>query len=117
MDSSEEDEAMQSDSIIEELPLIFNLSWEDIWLAEILPMLTLEDLFRLRGSCQTAYQLVNIYFSQIKKLDITNRRTFNLESYQVQMLAKIASFCHFGTYNNNGLCFRLLQAMAATCAI
>ena len=46
------------------LPMIFTLSWDDIWLPEILSMLSLEDLFRLRGSCKPAYQLVNTFFTQ-----------------------------------------------------
>jgi len=65
------------------LPMIFTLSWDDIWLPEILSMLSLEDLFRLRGSCKPAYQLVNTFFTQIKKLDLTNKRTFTLEAYQI----------------------------------
>ena len=62
---------------------IFLLSWEDIWLVEILPKLNLEDLFRFRGTCKTAYELVNIYFSRLKKVDLTDKRSFNLEHYKV----------------------------------
>lgn len=68
-----------------DLPLFFLLSWEDIWLSEILPMLTLEDLFRLRAVCKAAHQLVKIHFARLKKLDITNKRTFTLEAYQVYL--------------------------------
>jgi len=69
-----------------DLPMIFTLSWEDIWLPEILSMLSLEDLFRLRGVCKASYQLINVYFARIKKLDITNKRTFTLEGYQTVAL-------------------------------
>jgi len=62
---------------------IFLLSWEDIWLVEILPKLNLEDLFRFRGTCKTAYELVNIYFSRLKKVDLTDKRSFNLEHYKI----------------------------------
>lgn len=65
------------------LPLILNLSWEDIWLSEILDLLTLEDLFRFRATCKAAYQLVNLHFNRIKRLDVTNKRTFTLDSYQI----------------------------------
>ena len=65
-------------------PLIFQLSWEDIWLAEILPKLDLEDLFRLRGVCKVAYELVSLRFSRLKKVDLTDKRSFNLEHYKVQ---------------------------------
>ena len=65
-------------------PLIFQLSWEDIWLAEILPKLELEDLFRLRGVCKIAYELVSLRFSRLKKVDLTDKRSFNLEHYKVQ---------------------------------
>ena len=87
METEDSDLIPESESNMEiqysDLPLIFTLSWEDIWLPEILSMLNLEDLFRLRGVCKASYQLVNIYFSTIKKLDITNKRNFTLEAYQI----------------------------------
>ena len=67
------------------LPMFFTLSWEDIWLAEILPMLSLEDLFRLRSVCKAAYQLIQIHFARLKKLDITNKRLFTQEAYRVSI--------------------------------
>ena len=70
---------------------IFRLSWEDIWLVEILPILSLEELFRFRGTCRTSYELVNIYFSRLKKVDLTDKKSFNLEHYKVNFQA----FYHF----------------------
>ena len=64
---------------------IFQVSWEDIWLAEILKYLELEDLFRFRGVCKASYELVNIHFSRLKRLDLTERRNFNLEQYEVRL--------------------------------
>ena len=66
-----------------DIPMIFKLSWEDIWLAEILPMLALEDHFRLRSVCKAAYHLVQIHFDRLKKLDVTNKRNFTLDAYHV----------------------------------
>ena len=68
-----------------ELPQILRMSWEDIWLAEIIPRLDLEDLFKFRGVCRASYELVTIFFTRIRRLDITNKRTFTLEAYQVSM--------------------------------
>ena len=79
-------EMMEENSSVSEIMTYFNiflLSWEDIWLVEILPKLNLEDLFRFRGTCKTAYELVNIYFSRLKKVDLTDKRSFNLEHYKV----------------------------------
>jgi len=64
---------------------IFQVSWEDIWLAEILKYLEMEDLFRFRGVCKASYELVNIHFSRLKRLDLTERRNFNLEQYEVRL--------------------------------
>merc|ERR1711971_1449649 len=82
-----EDSILEPDSNMEiqysDLPMIFTLSWEDIWMPDILPLLNLEELFRLRGACKASYQLVNTYFSTIKKFDITNKRNFTLLAYQI----------------------------------
>ena len=85
-------EMMEENSSVSEIMTYFNiflLSWEDIWLVEILPKLNLEDLFRFRGTCKQAYELVNIYFSRLKKVDLTDKRSFNLEHY------KVCKFCKF----------------------
>ena len=85
-------EMMEENSSVSEIMTYFNiflLSWEDIWLVEILPKLNLEDLFRFRGTCKQAYELVNIYFSRLKKIDLTDKRSFNIEHY------KVCKFCNF----------------------
>ena len=69
-----------------ELAPLFQLSWEYIWLAEILPYLELEDNFRLRATCKAGYILVNNHFASLRRLDIENKRNFTLEAFQVSLV-------------------------------
>ena len=69
-----------------ELAPVFQLSWEYIWLAEILPYLELEDQFRLRATCKAAHVLVNNHFASLKRLNIENKRNFSLEAFQVSLI-------------------------------
>ena len=71
-----------------ELAPLFQLSWEYIWLAEILPYLELEDNFRLRATCKAGYILVNNHFASLRRLDIENKRNFTLEAFQVNLVFK-----------------------------
>ena len=78
-----EDATSEADNL--ELAPVFQLSWEYIWIAEILPYLELEDQFRLRATCKAAYVLVNNHFATLKRLDIENKRNFSLEAFQVSL--------------------------------
>ena len=77
-------EVCTDDNYSTELAPLFQLSWEYIWLAEILPYLELEDNFRLRATCKAGYILVNNHFASLKRLDIENKRNFTLEAFQVK---------------------------------
>ncbi len=87
---------MDADSINDDVMLLM-LSWDDILLAEILPYLGIEDLFRLRASCRPCHQLVQIYFSRLKRLDLSSKRNFTSKAFQVGFLPEKSSVI----FNNN----------------
>ena len=95
---SEAEESMQTDSTLDEYPhqkMVFDettlsnahrpsltasntpswllsLSWDDILYTTLLPMLSMEDIFRLRGTSTGFRTMVDGYFEQLKNLDLTS---------------------------------------------
>lgn len=52
---------------------IFDLYWEDILVAKILPYLTLRECFNFRCVSKTCLQIITIYFSKLKSLKLMNK--------------------------------------------
>ena len=50
------------------LPQVWHLPWHDLLFPRLLPLLSAEDLFRLRATCSDAKEAVEAYFSLAKKL-------------------------------------------------
>ena len=96
VDSPEDDEKMQLDSPLDEylhktafddssfsdvnsssetekmMPWLLSLSWDDILYTSLLPMLNMDDVFRLRGTSTGFRTMIDGYFSQLKNLDLTS---------------------------------------------
>ena len=98
IDNTEDDECMQLDSPLDEClhtkkvfdsnkflnaappslaasnisSWLLSLSWDDILYTTLLPMLSMEDIFRLRGTSTGFRTMVDGYFAQLKKLDLTS---------------------------------------------
>ena len=51
---------------------LLSLSWDDILYTTLLPMLSMEDIFRLRGTSTGFRTMVDGYFEQLKSLDLTS---------------------------------------------
>ena len=51
---------------------LLSLSWDDILYTTLLPMLNMEDIFRLRGTSTGFRTMVDGYFEQLKNLDLTS---------------------------------------------
>ena len=54
----------------EDYPMLLRLSWEDVLFSSILPLLSMEDCFRLRATNSAVKEMVESYFSQRKKIVI-----------------------------------------------
>ncbi len=62
---------------------LLDLSWDDILFSTVLPMLSAEDLFRLRAVSRGCHALVTEYFSRQRKLDISAKRSISVEAITV----------------------------------
>ena len=64
------------------LPLL-ELSWDDILLPELLPLLSVEDVFRLRAVSRGHLALVTAYFARARRLDISAKRNISVDAIMV----------------------------------
>jgi hypothetical protein len=65
---------------------LLDLSWEDLLFATLLPMLSVEDVFRLRAVSRGCHALATEYFCRAKKLDVTSKRNISIEAFRVRCL-------------------------------
>lgn len=65
---------------------LFDLYWEDIIVAKIIPLLTIQECFIFRSVSRTCLQIVNMYFSKLKSLKLMNKgfspHTFNVSKFR-----------------------------------
>ena len=66
------------------LPLL-ELSWDDILLPELLPLLSVEDVFRLRAVSRGHLALVTAYFARARRLDISAKRNISVDAIMVRV--------------------------------
>ena len=67
------DSALSDDlNYIPELPLLLRLNWDDVLYTSLLPLLSIEDLFRLRATSASFRTMVDGYFCQLKTLDLSS---------------------------------------------
>ena len=55
-----------------ELPLLLRLSWDDVLYTSLIPLLSIEDMFRLRGTSTGFRVMIDGYFAQLRTLDISS---------------------------------------------
>ena len=55
-----------------DLPFLLSLSWDDIIYTSLMPLLSIEDIFRIRGTSSGFRSMVDEYFAQLKTLDLTS---------------------------------------------
>ena len=67
------DSALSDDlNYMPELPLLLRLNWDDVLYTSLLPLLSIEDLFRLRATSASFRTMVDGYFGQLKTLDLSS---------------------------------------------
>ena len=66
------------------VPLL-ELCWEDILFPQVLPCLSIDDLFNLRATNKGCCDLVDSYFDQAKKLDLSSKKNISLEALKVRL--------------------------------
>ena len=71
------------------LPLL-ELSWDDLLFPAVLPLLSVEDVFRLRAVSRGHHALVTEYFARAKRLDISAKRNISVDAIRVRQ--SIAEF-------------------------
>lgn len=79
---------------------IFDLPWEDILVTQILPHLSLKELFNLRSCSRCSCELVDLRLAKLKKLKLSRQNSHNI---------KLA----FDVLANE--CFSLLEVNLANC--
>ena len=53
-------------------PCLLSLSWDDVIYTSLMPLLSIEDIFRIRGTSSGFRSMVDGYFAQLKTLDLTS---------------------------------------------
>lgn len=63
---------------------LFDLYWEDILVAKIMPYLSMKDCFNFRCASKTCLKIINMYFAKLKCLKLLNKgfspHSFNVSS-------------------------------------
>jgi hypothetical protein len=105
-ENTENDEMMQIDSLEDchdlvlldnskikninftsDLPFLLTLSWDDIIYTSLMPLLSIEDIFRIRGTSSGFRSMVDEYFAQLKTLDLTSIGSrFTTKAFKVSYL-------------------------------
>ena len=60
------------DSSSSNFPSLLSLSWDDILYTSLMPLMTIEEIFRLRATSRGFRSMVDGYFMQLRKLDLTS---------------------------------------------
>ena len=69
------------------LPFLLTLSWDDILYTSLMPLLSIEDIFRLRGTSTGFRSMVDGYFAQLRILDLTSIGSrFTTKAFKVSCL-------------------------------
>ena len=67
------DSALSDDlNYMSELPLLLRLNWDDVLYTSLLPLVSIEDLFRLRATSASFRTMVDGYFGQLKTLNLSS---------------------------------------------
>lgn len=81
---------------------IFDLYWEDILVARILPYLTIRECFNFRCASKTCLQIIDMYFSKLKSLKLMNKgfspHTFRVSNVPVWLTADIQLLCRWNPF-------------------
>ena len=54
-----------------ELPFLLRLSWDYVLYRSIMPLLGIDDMFRLRATSKTCHAMVNGYFDQLRTVNVS----------------------------------------------
>ena len=60
------------DSSSSNFPSFLSLSWDDILYTSLMPLMTIEEIFRLRATSRGFRSMVDGYFMQLRHLDLTS---------------------------------------------
>ena len=63
---------------------LLELSWDDILFPALLPLLSVEDVFRLRAASRGHHALVTEYFARARRLDISAKRNISVDAIRVR---------------------------------
>jgi len=67
----------------ESLPVLADLSWEDIVFPNLLPLLSPSDLFHLRAVDRQHHEMIQVFIIRNKRLDFTNSNKATKESFRI----------------------------------
>lgn len=62
---------------------LLNLSWPDILMARILPLLSIEDVFNLRSCSSGFHCLVGHYFASARRLNLSTKKNITETAFKV----------------------------------
>ena len=66
--------------------LLLSLSWDDVLYTSLMPLLSMEDMFRLRGTSTGFRVMVDGYFAQLKTLDLSSIGSrFTTKAFKVSL--------------------------------
>ena len=93
------------DSSSSNLLNLLSLSWDDILYTSLMPLMSIEEIFRLRATSKGFRSMVDGYFMQLRNLDLTSIGSrFTTHAFKVNFTAVFDK--NFSTYHllwNNGL--------------
>lgn len=67
----------------ESLPVLADLSWEDIVFPNLLPLLNPSDLFHLRAVDRQHYEMIQVFIVRNKRLDLSNSKKATKETFRI----------------------------------
>ena len=95
------------DSSSSNLPNLLSLSWDDILYTSLMPLMSIEEIFRLRATSRGFRSMVDGYFMQLRNLDLTSIGSrFTTHAFKVNFTAvfeKNFSTLMYKFLWNNGL--------------
>ena len=84
------------DSSSSNFPSLLSLSWDDILYTSLMPLMTIEEIFRLRATSRGFRSMVDGYFMQLRKLDLTSIGSrFTTHAFKVNFAAVFDKNCKF----------------------
>ena len=70
-------------NLLESLPVLADLSWEDIVFPNLLPLLSPSDLFRLSAVDRQHHEMIQVFFVRNKRLDLSNSKKATKETFRI----------------------------------